>query len=131
MPVSGIPNANVSLKVHRQPISDGVPDILRACLYRFPMADVLWTFVMACDVFLIVFRRHDARALRKLELRYTLVITLLAFVPAFVFLFIQTEDKGYMYGSVTVSSTIQAPRIRLIILDSSGVPLLLNGSSIA
>jgi len=95
------------------------------------MADVLWTFVMACDVFLIVFRRHDARALRKLELRYTLVITLLAFVPAFVFLFIQTEDKGYMYGSVTVSSTIQAPRIRLIILDSSGVPLLLNGSSIA
>lgn len=66
------------------------------------MADVLWTFAMACDVYLIVFRRYDAAALRKLEPKYAFVITTVAFIPALVFLFIYTEDKGYMYGSVTV-----------------------------
>ncbi len=58
---------------------------------------------MACDVFLIVFRRYDVGALRRLEVKFAVVITALAFIPAFVFVFIHTPDKGYMYGSVTVS----------------------------
>ena len=71
-------------------------------LQMFPVADVLWTFVMAVDVYLIVFRRYDAKSLRKLETRYTTVITAVSFLPAFVFLFIRSPEKGPMYGSVSL-----------------------------
>jgi len=71
-------------------------------MQMFPVADVIWTFLMAVDVYLIVFRRYDAGALRKLEIKYVTVTTVLAFIPAFVFLFIRTPEKGPMYGSVTV-----------------------------
>lgn len=72
--------------------------------HRFPLADVLWTLAMACNVFMIVFYRHDAAALRKLERIYIGVITALVFIPAFTFLFIHTPERGPMYGSVTVGS---------------------------
>jgi hypothetical protein len=71
---------------------------------RFPMADVLWTLAMACDVFLIVFYYYDAEALRKLEMKYIIAITTLVSIPAVTFLFIHTPDRGPMYGSVTVSA---------------------------
>jgi len=58
---------------------------------------------MAIDVFLIVYYKYDAEALRKLELKYICVITAFVFIPAFTFLFIHTPEKGHMYGSVTVS----------------------------
>lgn len=75
--------------------------------HRFPPADVFWTTAMAFDVYLIVFRRYDAEALRKLELKYFCVITTLVFIPAIAFLFVHTEEKGYMYGSVTVGDVAQ------------------------
>lgn len=57
---------------------------------------------MAVNVFLIVFRRYDTVALRRLEWKYMVGITTLTFIPAFAFLFVQTQDKGHLYGSVTV-----------------------------
>lgn len=57
---------------------------------------------MAFDVFLVVFRRYEAESLKILERKYAAVITLVTFVPAVVFLFIHTEEKGSIYGSVTV-----------------------------
>jgi hypothetical protein len=71
-------------------------------MQMFPLADVLWTLAMAIDVFLIVFYQYDANALRRLEIKYIGGITAITFVPAFVFLFVHTADKGHMYGSVTV-----------------------------
>ena len=71
--------------------------------YRFPLADVLWTLAMACDVFLIVFYKYEAEDLRKLEMKYVVVITALVLIPAGTFLFIHTPERGPMYGSVTVS----------------------------
>ncbi|KFY81327.1 hypothetical protein V500_11535 [Pseudogymnoascus sp. VKM F-4518 (FW-2643)] len=71
-------------------------------MQMFPPADVFWTTAMALDVYLIVFRRYDAEALRKLEWKYFSVITTLVFIPAIAFLFVHTEDKGPMYGSVTL-----------------------------
>ncbi|KAL1896859.1 hypothetical protein Sste5346_004493 [Sporothrix stenoceras] len=71
-------------------------------MQMFPLADVLWTLAMAIDVFLIVFYQYDANALRRLEIKYIGGITALTFVPAFVFLFVKTADKGHMYGSVTL-----------------------------
>jgi len=57
---------------------------------------------MAINVFLIVFRRYDIESLKRLETRYLAVITTVTFIPALTFLFIKTDDKGPMYGSVTV-----------------------------
>lgn len=76
------------------------------------MADVLWTFVMACNVVLIVFYRYDVDALRKLEIKYIGGITILVFIPAFAFLFIRTSERGPVYGSVKVGCLPQILRSR-------------------
>jgi hypothetical protein len=60
---------------------------------------------MAIDVFLIVFYKYDTEDLHKLERRYIAVITTLVFVPACTFLFVETKERGPMYGSVSVSSS--------------------------
>jgi hypothetical protein len=62
----------------------------------------MWTLAMAINVFLVVFQSYDTDALRRLEWKYLIVITTVTFTPAFVFLFINTVDKGPMYASVTV-----------------------------
>lgn len=63
---------------------------------------MLWTLAMAIDVFLVVFCRYDVKALKRLERIYATIITTLTFVPAIVLLFVRTEAKGPLYGSVTV-----------------------------
>lgn len=68
----------------------------------FPVADVMWTLAMAIDVYLIVFRCYDTAALKRLEWKYMIGITVFTFIPAFVMLFIDTPEKGPMYGGVTV-----------------------------
>ncbi|GFF83551.1 cyclic AMP receptor-like protein A [Aspergillus udagawae] len=76
------------------------------CLQMFPMADVLWTLAMACDVFLVVYYQFNVQALRKLEIWYIAIITSIVSIPAIVFLFIHTPEKGPMYGSVTLWCSI-------------------------
>ncbi|KIM95763.1 hypothetical protein OIDMADRAFT_133399 [Oidiodendron maius Zn] len=75
-------------------------------LQMFPLADVLWTLAMALDVLLIVFYRHDAETLRKLEIKYIGIITTVVFIPALTFLFIHTPEKGHMYGSQKIWCSI-------------------------
>lgn len=57
---------------------------------------------MAVNVYLIVHRSYDVEMLRRLEWKYMIIITTVTFIPAFVFLFIKTDENGPMYGSVTV-----------------------------
>ncbi|KAI2727161.1 hypothetical protein CBS147309_3503 [Penicillium roqueforti] len=71
-------------------------------LQMFPVADVLWTFAMALDTYLVVFYHFDTLSLRKLEVKYISVITALSFIPAFVFLFIRGHEKGPIYGDETI-----------------------------
>ncbi|KAJ5580252.1 uncharacterized protein N7459_006237 [Penicillium hispanicum] len=75
-------------------------------LQMFPLADVLWTFAMALDTYLVVFYHFDIHSLHKLEIKYIGVITALTFIPALVFLFIQTAEKGHIYGSETIWCSI-------------------------
>ncbi|KAL4938454.1 hypothetical protein BDV06DRAFT_231870 [Aspergillus oleicola] len=70
-------------------------------LQMFPVADVLWTLAMTWDVVLVVLYHYEPEALRKLEKIYLAIITTLTFIPALVFLFIGSDDKGSLYGSVT------------------------------
>jgi hypothetical protein len=72
---------------------------------RFPIADVLWTFAMALDTYLVVFHRFDTHSLHKLEKYYLSIITIVTFIPALVFLFIRTPAKGPIYGSEKVNFT--------------------------
>jgi hypothetical protein len=93
------------------------------------MADVLWTLAMACDVFLVVYYQFDVRALRKLEIWYITIITSIVSIPAIVFLFIHTPEKGPMYGSVTVSQHLSLLHSADINLSSCGVRYLPIGLS--
>ncbi|KAK3379634.1 hypothetical protein B0T24DRAFT_663768 [Lasiosphaeria ovina] len=89
---------------------------------RFPVADVLWTLFMAVNVFLIVFRSYDIEALRKLEWKYIVVASIVTFVPALAFLFVRNDDKGPMYGSVTLWCAV-APSWVLIRIVCYYVPI--------
>ncbi|KAK0722692.1 hypothetical protein B0T26DRAFT_750060 [Lasiosphaeria miniovina] len=88
----------------------------------FPVADVLWTLFMAVNVFLIVFRSYDIEALRKLEWKYIVVASIVTFVPALAFLFVRNDDKGPMYGSVTLWCAV-APSWVLIRIVCYYVPI--------
>lgn len=62
---------------------------------------------MAIDTYLVVFQHYDAHSLQKLEIKYIGAITTLTFIPALVFLFINTPAKGPIYGSETVSTYLE------------------------
>ncbi|KAL5044359.1 hypothetical protein BDW71DRAFT_199046 [Aspergillus fruticulosus] len=72
-------------------------------LQMFPVADVLWTLAMSCDVVLVVFWHYEPEALRRLEKKYLAVITTLIFIPALVFFFVRSGEKEPLYESVTCS----------------------------
>ncbi|KAK4187343.1 hypothetical protein QBC35DRAFT_384978 [Podospora australis] len=88
----------------------------------FPIADVAWTLAMAVNVFLIVFRNFELQSLKNLEWKYAVVITFVTFIPAFVFLFVNTEEKGPLYGSVTLWCAI-APNWVLLRIVAYYVPI--------
>lgn len=58
---------------------------------------------MAVDVYLIVFHRYDARALKRLEWKYIVGVTVVTLLPAATLLFTHSGDGGLMYGSAIVS----------------------------
>lgn len=65
-------------------------------------ADALWTFVMACNVWLTFYHKYDAEQLRRLEKWYLLVCYGIPFVPAIVFVFATAPSKGHIYGNATL-----------------------------
>ncbi|KAJ5470791.1 hypothetical protein N7530_008148 [Penicillium desertorum] len=65
----------------------------------FMPADALWTFAMACNVYLTFFHKYDSEQLRRLEWKYVLCCYGVPFVPAFAFFFVQTQARGRIYGS--------------------------------
>ncbi|KAI9041694.1 uncharacterized protein KD926_006592 [Aspergillus affinis] len=65
-------------------------------------ADALWTLAMACNVYLTFFRRYDSDQLRRLEWKYLAFCYGLPFIPAFAYVFIQTEARGKVYGSALI-----------------------------
>lgn len=70
---------------------------------RFVATDALWSLCMACNVYLTLFRRYSTAELKQLEWKYFLFCYGLPFVPAFVFLFVETESEGKVYGPAIVS----------------------------
>ncbi|KAL9113371.1 MAG: hypothetical protein Q9227_002412 [Pyrenula ochraceoflavens] len=71
-------------------------------IQTFMPADALWMFAMACNVYLTFFHHYDAHQLRSLEWRYFLFSYGLPLVPAFIYLFIHTTERGKIYGSASL-----------------------------
>ena len=69
---------------------------------RFMPADALWTFAMACNVWLTFFHQYDASSLRRLELKYLGFCYGFPFIPALTYFFVRTADRERVYGAATV-----------------------------
>ncbi|CAG7944112.1 unnamed protein product [Penicillium salamii] len=95
--------ANIATIISANGIHQGVDNSL--CQFQgfliqwFMPADALWTFAMACNVYLTFFHKYDSEQLRKLEWKYVLCCYGIPFIPAFAFFFIQTQARGRIYGS--------------------------------
>lgn len=73
--------------------------------YRFLPADALWTFAMACNVYLSFFRQYDSAQLKGLEWKYLGACYGVPFIPAIVFLFVSTPSRGKVFGGAVVRLT--------------------------
>ncbi|KAH8698397.1 hypothetical protein BGW36DRAFT_376004 [Talaromyces proteolyticus] len=71
----------------------------------FP-ADAIWALCIAWNVYLIVLRGYDYDQLRQLEWIYVPICYLLPFIPAFTFLFIETAERGKVYGPAVIECWI-------------------------
>lgn len=65
-------------------------------------ADAYWTFAMAMNVYLTFYHKYGAVKLRKLEKWYFLACYGIPFIPALVYIFVSTKEKGRMYGNATL-----------------------------
>lgn len=69
---------------------------------RFLGVDAFWSCCMAFNVYLIFFHRYTVPQLRALDWRYLLTSYGASFVPAFVYLFIETNARGKVYGPAII-----------------------------
>ena len=65
---------------------------------------------MALNVYLTLFRNHNAEQLKGLEWRYHLMCYGGPFVVAFSLIFAESQERGKVYGDAVVSdSTFELP----------------------
>ncbi|KAJ5698303.1 hypothetical protein N7462_000308 [Penicillium macrosclerotiorum] len=98
--------ANIATLVSQSGIHAGVGSSLcqfQAFLIQWFMpADALWTFAMACNVYLTFFHKYNSEQLRQLEWKYVLFCYGLPFIPAFIYFFIQTQARGRLWCWVSL-----------------------------
>ncbi|KAL2268533.1 hypothetical protein VTJ83DRAFT_3379 [Remersonia thermophila] len=68
-------------------------------LQMFTYANALWMLSMAMNVYLTFYFSFDARRLRKMEIPYLLCCYGIPFTIALTLVFIETPERGRMYGS--------------------------------
>ncbi|RPA83044.1 hypothetical protein BJ508DRAFT_207609 [Ascobolus immersus RN42] len=74
----------------------------------FLPADALFCSAMAMNVYLTVFKKYPSSRLQQLEIPYIIICYGVPLIPAFVFLFIETESKGPLYGNAVLWCWISA-----------------------
>ena len=62
---------------------------------------------MAINVYLTLFRKYNAQQLKALEWKYHLMAYGAPFLIAFVFLFVETDERGKIYGPAVVRTPAQ------------------------
>ena len=81
---------------------------LLTSMSRFLPADALWNLAMAMNVYLTLFKKYNAQQLKALEWRYHLMCYGGPLCVAVVYLFINTADRGKIYGPATVIRSLYA-----------------------
>lgn len=74
---------------------------------RFVPADALWNLAMAINVYLTLFKKYNAQQLKALEWKYHLMAYGAPFVIAFIFIFVENEERGKIYGPAVVREPAQ------------------------
>lgn len=64
--------------------------------------DCYWALCMAVNVYLVFFKGYTVDQLRSLDLAYILICYGLSFIPALVFIFINTNARGPVYGPAVI-----------------------------
>ena len=62
---------------------------------------------MAINVYLTLFKKYNASQLKALEWKYHLMAYGAPFLIAFILLFIETEERGKIYGPAVVREPVQ------------------------
>ncbi|KAL8695943.1 MAG: hypothetical protein Q9201_007894 [Fulgogasparrea decipioides] len=94
VPIPGISHPDVI--IFALPSLDQNVALIR--LSRFFLADALWNLSMAINVYLNVFKKYNAKQLKALEWRYHLLCYGTPFIIALVYCFVDTPDRGKIYG---------------------------------
>lgn len=96
-----------SVPIPRFPHSDvelypGCRAVHELTYHRFVPADALWNLAMAINVYLTLFKKYNAQQLKALEWKYHLMAYGAPFIIAFVFIFVETNERGKIYGPAVV-----------------------------
>ena len=76
---------------------------------------------MAVNVYLVFFRNYTVKQLRRLDIRYLLCCYGASFIPAFIYVFVTTENRGRVYGPAIVWCWIDTKWEYLRILTLYGI----------
>ncbi|KAJ5187834.1 hypothetical protein N7449_010828 [Penicillium cf. viridicatum] len=105
--------ANIATMISQSGIHAGTRSRLcqlQAFLIQWFMpADALWTFAMACNVYLTFFHKYNSEQLRQIEWKYVVCCYGLPFIPSFIYFFIHTQARGWVYGSAILWCWVALP----------------------
>ncbi|KAJ6191380.1 hypothetical protein N7519_001401 [Penicillium mononematosum] len=105
--------ANIATMISQSGIQAGAGSPLcqlQAFLIQWFMpADALWTFAMACNVYLTFFHKYGSEQLRQIEWVYVVCCYGLPFIPSFIYFFIHTHGRGRVYGSAILWCWVALP----------------------
>ena len=93
---------NIACLIAQDGIAAGVNSSLcqfqAFAIQMFLGVDVFWALCMAFNVYLALFRGWTAKRMRALEWKYFICCYGAAFIPAFIYLFINTSSRGRVYA---------------------------------
>ena len=85
-------------------------------LNRFLGVDAYWALCMAINVYLAFFKGYTVEQLRALDVRYLLACYGLSFIPAFVFIFINSPWPIYGNAIIWCWISYEWDFLRLVVL---------------
>ncbi|CAG7934714.1 unnamed protein product [Penicillium salamii] len=118
--------ANIATMISQSGIHAGARSPLcqvQAFLIQWFMpADALWAFAMACNVYLTFcrtegcirqsdtfFHKYNSEQLRQIEWKYVVCCYGFPFIPSFIYFFIYTQARGWVYGTAILWCWVALP----------------------
>lgn len=71
--------------------------------------DAYWAFCMAVNIYLVFFRGYSTKQLRGLDHKYFVACYGISLIPAITFLFVETKDRGKIYGGAVLWCWVAKP----------------------